>query len=181
MNKKNTLLITMIILVLACLAGFCVWHLATRQPTRSSTVVDQLPETEPVVNLPNPIVEYPTLAAAINAVGFSLDDQEDLLSTYQPSYSVIDNRILQIAYHDDLQTITLRKALADNEDISGDYNIYQKNALATLGEENIAATLRGDDGMISSAYWQLGDYSYSLHADLPLTPALAQDIILAVK
>ena len=67
----------------------------------------------------------------------------------------MSNSMIQVIFHDaDDNRLFVRKEAGDM-DISGDYNIYAEESTVTVGAYSV--TLKGNDGMVSTAIWTSGD------------------------
>ena len=65
----------------------------------------------------------------------------------------------QITYRSGDASVTLRKAPGD-EDISGDYNVYESVRELQLG--SVAVTVKGSGNDCALALWQQNGFSYAL-------------------
>lgn len=121
-------------------------------------------KTEANAGLANPVVEYDTLAAAEKASGYSFTvpegvvlDEEDYAQYY---YSVINGDLLEVRYGSSGDEVCyMRKAAfaKGEEDISGDYNVYDdvKTEDVVLEDgQTYEVTLKGKDGKWYLALWQ---------------------------
>jgi len=119
------------------------------------------------VQIANPFVDYETLDAAVKAAGFELTAPETVDGwDGENVIQVMSNSMIQIIFHDaDDNRLFVRKEAGDM-DISGDYNIYAEENTVTVGAYSV--TLKGNDGMVSTAIWTSGDYSYAVMSDVPM-------------
>ena len=120
-----------------------------------------------VVQIANPFVDYETLDAAAKAAGFSLTAPETVKGwDGEKVIQVMSNSMIQIIFHDaDDNRLFVRKEAGDM-DISGDYNVYAEENTVTVGMYSV--TLKGSDGMVSTAIWTSNGYSYAVMSDVPL-------------
>ena len=117
---------------------------------------------EEKTQIPNPIVEYKTVEEAKNAVPF-----EPAVPTKMPAdcklsfISAISGEVFQLTYSGENREITYRTALGD-EDISGDYNVYENVKKVTAGDVTVELRL-GEKS--SCAVWTKGENTFSLFVD----------------
>ena len=129
------------------------------------------------VQIPNPLVEYETLADAEAAAGFDFAVPDEIDGNSPKSYIVIDGSgIIEVTYGDN--AVSLRKA-EGSEDISGDFNTYSDIINAGVGEVSI--TMREKDGNVFSAIWTDGGFTYSLYAADGISENTATTAISAAK
>lgn len=113
--------------------------------------------------IPNPLVNYKTLDEARKAVGFSFAVPTNLPTNYEmKDIIVISNNLAEIFYQQDNQEI-LYRAAKGNEDISGNYTVYEEVKTVTVG--NTKVTVKGKSGLINLATWTKDGISYSLDFD----------------
>ena len=131
------------------------------------------------MQIANPFVDYETLNAAAQAAGFELTapDTADGWSG-EKVIQVMSNSMIQVIFHDaDDNRLFVRKEAGDM-DISGDYNIYAEESTVTVGAYSV--TLKGNDGMVSTAIWTSGDYSYAVMSDVPMAVDAMASLIAQV-
>ena len=124
--------------------------------------------------IPNPWEEYSSLADAAKAAGFEMNIPERPRMFTKTTYQVVKNEkqtMLEVIYsaEDSGEQMVLRKATAaeSDEDISGDYNVYDETSTVTVGEYTV--TLKGNDQKVCLATWTSGDYAYSLDCTSGMT------------
>lgn len=124
----------------------------------------------------NPFVTYQSLEEAEEAAGFALSVPESFEGAARREIAVIDGRIIDVTYLDgeDNRILTIRKGTGE-EDISGDYNEYTKEAVMDLG--GLSVTVKGGEDRIFLALWQEGDYSYAVSFDEGGTEDQLKEII----
>lgn len=116
--------------------------------------------------IPNPLVEYGSIAEAQKAVSFKIKTPASLKDTKIDSVIVIDSSLAEINYAGGICWRTAA-AGADNGDISGDYNTYA--SVNTLSAGGQTVTVKGSGSNVSLAYWTDGTNSYSAAFDTPVT------------
>lgn len=122
--------------------------------------------------IPNPVVEYPTVADAAKAAGIAVMVQpEPAALNGIVRVSVIGGTLLQIDYQGG---ICYRVGRKDAGDISGDCNGY--DSVRTVAEGGLSVTLKADKTGVRLAIWNDGTHSFSLSWQTGVT----QDAALAV-
>jgi len=121
---------------------------------------------EPLMQIPNPFVDYETLEAAAKAAGFELKAPSSVKGFSEKLIQVCDGEMIQVIFLNGDDRLFIRKA-EGSEDISGDYNEYSDSRTVTVNGNSV--TLRGDDGKVSTAIWTSGGYTYSVSFDTPVS------------
>lgn len=128
------------------------------------------------VQIPNPLVEYSTLADAEAAAGFDFAVPDEIDGNAPTSYIVINGSgIIEVTYGDN--AISLRKA-AGSGDISGDCNSYTEIG---AGVGDVSVTLRENDEKVFSAIWENDGYTYALYSADGISENTATTAISAAK
>ncbi len=128
--------------------------------------------------IPNPFVEYGTLAEAEKAAGFAFKVPEQIDGYKQSYISVMDGKMQQVVYEKGESQITLRK-MAGTEDISGVYIDYAKKEQVTIGGHQ--TELRGDGTLVYVAVWNNGGYTYAVYADAGVTAAQMTALVQSIQ
>ena len=121
---------------------------------------------EPLMQIPNPFVDYDSLEAAAKAAGFELKAPSSVEGFSEKVIQVCNGEMIQVVFLNGDDRLFIRKA-EGSDDISGDYNEYSDNGTVTVDGNSV--TLRGDDGKVSTAVWTSGKYTYSVSFDTPVT------------
>ncbi len=121
---------------------------------------------EPLMQIPNPFVDYDSLEAAAKAAGFELKSPSSVEGFSEKAIQVCNGEMIQVIFLNGDDRLFIRKA-EGSDDISGDYNEYSDNGTVTVDGNSV--TLRGDDGKVSTAVWTSGKYTYSVSFDTPVT------------
>ena len=128
--------------------------------------------------IPNPFVEYGTLADAEKAAGFTFKVPEQINGCKQSYISVMDGKMQQVVYEKGESQVTLRK-MAGTDDISGVYIDYaKKDQVAIDGHQT---ELRGDGTSVFVAVWNNGGYTYAVYADAGVTAAQMTAIVESIQ
>lgn len=128
--------------------------------------------------IPNPFVEYGTLADAEKAAGFTFKVPEQINGFKQSYISVIDGKMQQVVYEKGESQVTLRK-MAGTDDISGVYIDYAKKDQVAIGGHQ--TELRGDGTSVFVAVWNNGGYTYAVYADAGVTAAQMTAIVESIQ
>lgn len=128
--------------------------------------------------IPNPFVEYGTLADAEKAAGFTFKVPEQINGYKQSYISVMDGKMQQIVYEKGESQVTLRK-MAGTDDISGVYIDYAKKDQVAIGGHQ--TELRGDGTSVFVAVWNNGGYTYAVYADAGVTAAQMTAIVESIQ
>lgn len=125
--------------------------------------IHNLPENS--VESGNPLKAYETLAEAEKAAGFELQAPEEIAGAVQSGYYVIGGTVLEVRYADgaDETVCTVRKAPGE-EDISGDYNVYEGTETLQYFGISLQAEISYDDAGIRKAVWTKDGFSYAVLA-----------------
>lgn len=128
--------------------------------------------------IPNPFVEYGTLADAEKAAGFTFKVPEQINGFKQSYISVMDGKMQQVVYEKGESQVTLRK-MAGTDDISGVYIDYAKKDQVAIGGHQ--TELRGDGTSVFVAVWNNGGYTYAVYADAGVTTAQMTAIVESIQ
>lgn len=128
--------------------------------------------------IPNPFVEYGTLADAEKAAGFTFKVPEQMNGFKQSYISVMDGKMQQVVYEKGESQVTLRK-MAGTDDISGVYIDYAKKDQVAIGGHQ--TELRGDGTSVFVAVWNNGGYTYAVYADAGVTAAQMTAIVESIQ
>ena len=128
--------------------------------------------------IPNPFVEYGTLADAEKAAGFTFKVPEQINGCKQSYISVMDGKMQQVVYEKGESQVTLRK-MAGTDDISGVYIDYAKKDQVAIGGHQ--TELRGDGTSVFVAVWNNGGYTYAVYADAGVTAAQMTAIVESIQ
>ncbi|MCI7524205.1 MAG: hypothetical protein MSA81_12845 [Roseburia hominis] len=115
----------------------------------------------------NGMEDVDSASALSDKVGFEVQDLTGLpFAAEHITYTSLWGETAQITYEGENQTVTYRKAPGE-EDISGDYNVYDTVTETVAGET--AVTLKGDGDRYVLALWTADGYSYALSLENPVT------------
>lgn len=115
----------------------------------------------------NGMEDVDSASALSEKVGFEVQDLTGLPFVAEHiTYTSLWGETAQITYEGENQTVTYRKAPGE-EDISGDYNVYDMVTETVAGETSV--TLKGDGDGYVLALWTADGYSYALSLENPVT------------
>ncbi|MBO6271049.1 MAG: hypothetical protein J6N19_18120 [Clostridium sp.] len=133
---------------------------------------------EETVQIPNPFMDYDTLADAAKAAGFELTAPDAVDGYLEKLIQVMNGSMIQIIFRDaDENRLFIRKQ-AGSEDISGDYNSYTE--INTVSVDGRQVTMKGENGHVSVAIWTDGAYTYAVTADKPMAQEAMTALVSAV-
>lgn len=124
--------------------------------------------------IPNPFTKHKTIDEAKKAISFDAKLPTAMPKGYSLSYiATMSDNLIELVYSNGGKKITYRTALGD-EDISGDYNVYQSEKQFKAGDYNVKYKSNGET---SNATWTKDSVSYSLLANFELSENDVSDII----
>lgn len=116
--------------------------------------------------IPNPFIEVSSMDKAAEGAGFDFTCPQSVEGYSKKDISYIKDALFQVVFSESDKQLCLRKARG-SDDISGDYNIYNKTLKNKVGAYDI--TLKGRDDGFFVATWSLDDFSYAVTSDSPLS------------
>ena len=120
--------------------------------------------TERMAGLANPWTDCEMLSEAEELAGFTLDIGEQLGGYKAEVFRVMPEKMLEVRYTDGDSEVTVRKAPGAGQDISGDYNNYEKIESAEQNGLKITYNHIKDGGVIVLLSDKDKDYSYCVSA-----------------
>ena len=117
------------------------------------------------VQIPNPWQECTSLEEAGKLAGFSFTAPESVDGYTERYIAAIENEIAQVIFSngdEDESRLHFRKGVG-GDDISGDYNTYDVTEEQTIDGHTVLC--KGNDGLIYTATWTDGEYSYAVMCD----------------
>lgn len=187
-NRKICTCLTALGLLTLVSMSACAKHeMAIAAETTSIGAETSVNGTDQMAWMPNPFTDHTTLEDAQNSAGFSIKIPNEIQGVSANVFRTLGKEMIEVIYLRDYDTKSnqedatadnstsetsyteiarIRKGLydkntfEDNADISGDYNTCSETSTATIGTREI--TMKGDNGMVKTAIWTDGDYSYSI-------------------
>ncbi len=123
----------------------------------------------------NPMEEVATSEEAEDITGYEITVPESFMESRKTEMFVYNGEMTEVSYlgRSGEILLTVRKAPGD-EDISGDYNEYEKTTQIEAG--GTVYTLKGDSGMINLILFTRDGYSYSINCENGLTSEEALEL-----
>ncbi|GEM_PF-620105 len=184
-NRKIRTCLTTLGLLTLVLMSACARHETTTRAEKTSISAEtSANETGQMTSMPNPFIDHTTLADAQNTAGFSFKIPDEIQGVSANVFRTLNKELIEVIYLKDYdandansdqttasaddntsepsytEIARIRKGLYNGKDISGDYTTYSETSTATIGTREI--TMKGDNGMVKTAIWTDGDYSYSI-------------------
>lgn len=183
-RKIRMCLTTLGLLTLVSMSA-CTRHETTIGAEKTSISAEtSANETGQMTSMPNPFIDHTTLDDAQNTAGFSIKIPDEIQGVSANVFRTLGKELIEVIYLKDYdaksaqttasaddnasepsytEIARIRKGLYDGKDISGDYNTYAETSTATIGTREV--TMKGENGMVMTAVWTDGDYSYSISTD----------------
>lgn len=115
------------------------------------------------IQIPDPWQECTSLEEAGKLAGFSFTAPESVDGYTEWYIAAIENEIAQVIFSNgDDSELYFRKGVG-GDDISGDYNTYDVTEEQTIDGHTVLC--KGNDGLIYTATWTDGTYSYAVMCD----------------
>lgn len=115
------------------------------------------------IQIPDPWQECTSLEEAGKLAGFSFTAPESVDGYTERYIAAIENEIAQVIFSNgDDSELYFRKGVG-GDDISGDYNTYDVTEEQTIDGHTVLC--KGNDGLIYTATWTDGTYSYAVMCD----------------
>lgn len=119
--------------------------------------------------IPSPWQECSSLEEAAKVAGFSFTAPETVDGYGETYIAAVENDVAEVIFskgEDDDAQISFRKGNG-NEDISGDCNVYDSVETRQIDGKDV--TVKSNDGVIYTAIWTDGSYSYAISARTGMT------------
>ena len=125
----------------------------------------------------NPFVEVSSLEEAAPGAGFEMEAPGEVEGFEGKRISYIQGTLIQVVYGAEGSELCIRKG-AGEDDISGDYEVYEKEEEMTAGGKTVLAKANADG--IYTVTWTEDGYAFAISCDSPMTEemvkALAEEI-----
>ncbi len=149
-----------------------------RMTDEESSENDQEADMGNRIGIPNPFVNYETLAEAALAAGFELTAPESISGYDETIIQVMNNEMVQIIFLNGDSRVIVRKA-AGSDDISGDYNEYSETQVVDV--DGVSVTIKGNDGAVKLATWTDNGYTYAVVSDDAMAIDAMEALVSQVK
>lgn len=158
-TMKKLVAITMCVMTLSLTA--CGNTTSAKENPQNQTKSEV--STEEAVQIPNPFVDCKTVEEAETIAGFKAAVPEKMPDGYtQETIRAVEHDLIELIYENGKKSIRIRKGKGSG-DIGGDYNSYKENNTVTIGKFQVS--IKGNDGKVSVAVWEDGEYSFAVSAD----------------
>jgi hypothetical protein len=135
--------------------------------------------TQNAIGIPNPMAKCNTLEEARKAVGYDFAVPSTLPDGYEmKGITVTGGRMVQVSYLKGENRVLFRTAQGKDE-ISGDYNVYDKVSTISVGEFKVA--IKGNHEGIHLAAWHKDGGSFSLAFSESVKEQELSTIITSIK
>lgn len=151
--------------VMALVLVACSGNAAKVVATADTTAHEENVNLGENVQIPNPWQECGSLEEAGKLAGFPFTAPETVDGYTERYIAAIENDIAQVIFSngdEDDSRLFFRKGLG-GDDISGDYNTYDVTEEQTIDGHTVLC--KGNDGLIYTATWMDGTYSYAVMCD----------------
>lgn len=154
--------------------------------TKGAVVIDKgvanftkiLEINEENLQIPNPYTEHDSLEALQEAVSFKVVVPTKLPVGYQLSQMYdISHKVAEVRWTKGESDISYRvaKYQAEQEDISGDYTVYDEVTIDQVGENRVI--FKGKENQIYVATWTNGKYAFSISVN-PLEEGIEKGVMI---
>ena len=172
---KKLIAITMCIMTLSLTA--CGNTTSAKENPGNQTASEN--SKEETVQIPNPFVDCKTIEEAEKIAGFKAAVPEKLPDGYtQAAIRAVEQDLIELIYENGQKSIRIRKGRGSG-DISGDYNSYKESDTVTIGKFKVST--KGNDGKVSVAVWEDGEYTFAVLADPGVSSLEVSDIISSIQ
>lgn len=133
------------------------------------------------VRIPNPWQECDSLEEAANIAGFPFAAPDTVEGFSQKYIAAVPNDCAQVIFHngeDDAAEVIFRKGVGE-EDISGDYNVYEDVQSQQRSGQDV--TVKSNGGVIYTVLWVHDGYSYAISARTGMSTEQADEWIQALS
>ena len=126
----------------------------------------------------NPFVEVSSLEEAAGGAGFEMEAPEKVEGFEGKRISYIQGTLIQVVYGAQDNELCIRKG-AGEDDISGDYEVYEKEEEMTAGGKTVLTKANADG--IYTATWTEEGYAFAVSCDSPMTEELVEALTEQVR
>lgn len=117
------------------------------------------------VQIPNPFTSHKNIDEAKKAVSFAVKVPGTMPDGYEiKGVALLFGTLVQLSYENGNDGRITYRTEKTNDDISGDYSVYEKTETTDDG-----ITIKGNDGLYCTAVWNDGENAYSVYSEDGLT------------
>lgn len=132
----------------------------------------------------NPWIDCKTLEEAAGISGFPMEVPKKVGGHSITLIQAVNKNMMQVFYTDKpieaegVKRTIIRKGVG-KEDISGDYNKYEKEEKVTVGNQTVV--MKSSSGKVHNITWGIEGYSFAIMSDAGLNLAEVKTIIPVIK
>ena len=140
----------------------------TAEEMTTETVKAERGESEEsMIGMPNPYTDHGTLKEAEEDAGFKIQIPDEIRGVKAVAFRNLGTEMLEVIYYDgDAEVARVRKGTGE-DDISGDYNVYEIEEAADVTGTQV--TLKGSADGYALAVWNEGGYAYAVSVTKKIT------------
>ena len=155
-------------------AEITVQETTAEEMTTETVKADRGESEESMIGMPNPYTDHDTLKEAEEDAGFKIQIPDEIRGVKAVAFRNLGTEMLEVIYYDgDAEVARVRKGTGE-DDISGDYNVYEiEEAVDVTGTQ---VTLKGSADGYALAVWNEGGYAYAVS----VTKKITKDEILQI-
>lgn len=155
-------------------AEITVQETAAEEMTTETVKADRGESEESMIGMPNPYTDHGTLKEAEEDAGFKIQIPDEIRGVKAVAFRNLGTEMLEVIYYDgDAEVARVRKGTGE-DDISGDYNVYEIEEAADVTGTQV--TLKGSADGYVLAVWNEGGYAYAIS----VTKKITKDEILQI-
>ena len=157
---------------------------AAPKAAASSTGVSSAGADGPMLGVANPWIDCGTLEEAAKISGFPMEAPDKVNGHSITLVQAVKNNMMQAFYSDKaigvegVKRTIIRKGVG-KEDISGDYNKYEKTETVKVGDQSV--TMKSTKNKVYNITWVVEGYSFAIMSDEGLSTGDATAITSIVK
>ena len=155
-------------------AEITVQETTAEEMTTETVKADRGESEESMIGMPNPYTDHGTLKEVEEDAGFKIQIPDEIRGVKAVAFRNLGTEMLEVIYYDgDAEVARVRKGTGE-DDISGDYNVYEiEEAVDVTGTQ---VTLKGSADGYALAVWNEGGYAYAVS----VTKKITKDEILQI-
>lgn len=155
-------------------AEITVQETTAEEMTTETVKADRGESEESMIGMPNPYTDHGTLKEAEEDAGFKIQIPDEIRGVKAVAFRNLGTEMLEVIYYDgDAEVARVRKGTGE-DDISGDYNVYEIEEAADVTGTQV--TLKGSADGYALAVWNEGGYAYAVS----VTKKITKDEILRI-
>ena len=155
-------------------AEITVQETAAEEMITETVKADRGESEESMIGMPNPYTDHGTLKEAEEDAGFKIQIPDEIRGVKAVAFRNLGTEMLEVIYYDgDAEVARVRKGTGE-DDISGDYNVYDIEEVVDV--TGTQGTLKGSADGYALAVWNEGGYAYAVS----VTKKITKDEILQI-